>query len=343
VRELLRAIELFQDLDESSLQRIAAAVEEVSLPADTHLFREGTAADALFVIRSGSVRITVQPPGGGVPIVVMRLAAPAVVGERGLLLGARSASALTDAPSVFLKLDRSTAQGLAADDLSIRSWLDALAGGRLHGAPGSVPEGDEGIRILGHRDYVGGGLWEEIGRLQFDFLVAQGLRPSHCLLDIACGALRGGVHFIAYLEAGNYLGLDKERTLVTLGIEKELGVATYAEKKPQLVVSASFEFQRFTKRPDMSIAQSLFTHLNPADIRLCLGNLREFVATGHRLYATFFEGDSSGNRAGSHSLAGFRYSRAELERFGSETGWRAAYLGDWQHPRRQMMMRYAAV
>ncbi len=31
-----------------------------------------------------------------------------------------------------------------------------------------------------------GGRWEEIGRLQFDFLVAEGLMPAHTLLDIGC-------------------------------------------------------------------------------------------------------------------------------------------------------------
>lgn len=320
---------------------MVSAAEAVSLAADAELFREGAPADALFILRSGSVRITVQPPGGGIPIVVTRLAAPAVVGERGLLGGVRAASVVTDAPSVLLKLDRATVQGLAGDDPSIRSWLDAVVRGALRGAPGLPPDGDEGIRILGHRDYVGG-LWEEIGRLQFDFLVAQGLRPSHCLLDIGCGALRGGVHFIRYLERGNYLGLDKEGTLVELGTAKELGVAAYEEKRPEFVISAAFEFQKFHRRPDLSIAQSLFTHLNPADIRLCLSNLREFVAVDHRLYATFFEGDSSANRPRSHSLACFQYSRAQMERFAAETGWRSLYLGDWKNPRRLMMMRYDA-
>ncbi len=42
-----------------------------------------------------------------------------------------------------------------------------------------------------HRDMVGG-MWEEIGRLQFEFLRARGLKPSHRLLDIGCGSLRGG-------------------------------------------------------------------------------------------------------------------------------------------------------
>lgn len=95
--------------------------------------------------------------------------------------------------------------------------------------------------------------------------------------------MRGGVHFIGYLERGSYLGLDKEGTLVELGIAKELGVAAYEEKRPELVISATFEFQKFHRRPDLSIAQSLFTHLNPADIRLCLSNLRELVAADHRL------------------------------------------------------------
>ena len=49
-----------------------------------------------------------------------------------------------------------------------------------------------GVRRLGHRAFVGGDgdLWDRIGRLQFDFLVSQGLRPEHVLLDFACGSLR---------------------------------------------------------------------------------------------------------------------------------------------------------
>jgi len=45
-----------------------------------------------------------------------------------------------------------------------------------------------------------------MGQWQLDFLVGQGLRPWHCLLDLACGSLRAGVRFIDYLEPGHYLG-----------------------------------------------------------------------------------------------------------------------------------------
>ena len=200
-------------------------------------------------------------------------------------------------------------------------------------------EGERQLQKLGHRTYVGG-MWEEIGLLQFEFLVRQGLKPSDCLLDIACGSLRGGVHFINYLDVGNYLGIDKEKALIELGIEKELAREVYEYKKPEFVVSDNFEFEKFSKRPRFSIAQSLFTHLIPRDICLCFEKLRAFVEPGHIFFATFLEGDSSANLNTSHSLVGFHYSREEMAAFGSKRGWKATYIGNWNHPKNQMMMRY---
>ena len=86
----------------------------------------------------------------------------------------------------------------------------------------SNPEGSMGLLYSNHRD-LAGGMWEEIGKLQFDFMMQQGLKPHHVLLDIGCGPLRGGVYFIKYLDKGNYLGIDKNKSLVNGGIEKELG------------------------------------------------------------------------------------------------------------------------
>jgi hypothetical protein len=114
-------------------------------------------------------------------------------------------------------------------------------------------------------------------------------------------------------------------------------------KKPEFVVSDRFEFDKFAKKPQFSIAQSLFTHLNSRDISLCLKNLRQFVEQGHVFFATFNEGASSSNSETSHSHAGFRYSRDEMVMFGERAGWKATYIGHWNHPRNQMMMKYEAV
>jgi len=203
----------------------------------------------------------------------------------------------------------------------------------------TLEEGDEGIGIMGHREYVGG-KWEEIGRLQFDFLVQQGLKPTHCFLDIACGCLRGGINFIQYLEPGNYLGIEKESSLIDIGIHSELGKEIYEHKKPELVVSGAFEFHKFSKRPHFSLAQSLFSHLSETDICLCLKHLGQFVGPDHIFFATFLEGDSVGNPTDSHSLKGFEYTRAAMEHFGESNGWKATYIGDWNHPRNQKMIKY---
>lgn len=208
--------------------------------------------------------------------------------------------------------------------------------------PGAPREGPAGIAELGHREYVGG-LWEEVGALQFAFLIAEGLRPEHCLLDIGCGALRGGVRFIPYLAPGNYLGLDKEPRLLALGLSEEVGATLAAERRPELIAADDFAFERFSRRPDYSLAQSLFTHLAPDDVVRCLTRLRAVVAPGHRFLATFFEGDPVGNAAFSHSHLPFRYPRTWLEDAGRAAGWEPVYIGAWGHPRDQRMMRFVAV
>jgi hypothetical protein len=200
-------------------------------------------------------------------------------------------------------------------------------------------EGRLGIAILGHRPYVGAH-WDEVGRLQFDFMVEHGLQPTNVLLDIGCGSLRGGVHFIGYLDRGNYLGIEKERALIRLALAKELPRDVRKQKRPEFVISSVFEFDRFSKQPDFSLAQSLFTHLTPTDIELALGNLRAIVSSDHQLYATFSSGDSERNPLQSASHKNFFYSPDELIAMGAHTGWSADYIGDWGHPRNQKMMRF---
>jgi hypothetical protein len=202
------------------------------------------------------------------------------------------------------------------------------------------PQGPEGVRILGHREYVGGA-WREIGNLQFEYLVNQGLRPEHYLIDIACGSLRGGVHFVRYLEPGHYLGIEKEASLVQAGIDKELSKEVYNAKKPELVVSSTFEFTKFSSRPHFALAQSLFTHLPPKIITDCFHKLRDFIREDGVFYATYFEAAAERkNPPEADDHAGFFYTRKQMCQFGESTGWRFDYVGDWSHPRRQVMIRY---
>lgn len=200
----------------------------------------------------------------------------------------------------------------------------------------------ERIREMGHRTFVGGDgrFWEEIAKLQYDFMISEGLMPEHVLLDVACGSLRAGRLFINYLAPGNYLGLDKEIDLIIRGVADELGINTFVEKRPVFVVSENFEFNNFTKQPDYVLAQSLFTHLTSAGIYNCLKSLRQFITGKVVFYATFFESLSAyENPPESDSLESFIYTRDQLKTLAELSGWKMHYIGDWGHPRGQKIVK----
>jgi SAM-dependent methyltransferase len=216
--------------------------------------------------------------------------------------------------------------------------LSKVAGGRFWKQEGSL-----GVGMVGHRAYIGG-RWEEYGQLEFNYLVEHGLKPESVLLDIACGSLRAGVHFIPYLDAGNYLGIEKESSLIKQALAKELAPEIRDAKRPELVISADFEFDKFSKQADFSLAWSLFTHLNVADLEKCLRNLRSYAPVGHQLFGTFLPGTSDENASNSHAHAAFYYAPDVMTEMGERLGFECDYLGEID-PSRDMkmhMMRFIA-
>jgi hypothetical protein len=202
------------------------------------------------------------------------------------------------------------------------------------------PEGDKGIKRMGHRDYIGGH-WDAIGSLQFDFLVSRGLKPESYLLDIACGSLRLGVKAIPYLDPGHYLGIEKESGLVAAGLEHELDKDIRAERSPAIVISDAFEFEKFDQKADFAIAQSLFSHFPPELINQCFKKLHPSFADGGVFFATYFEVDTPRNNPSKpHDHGYYAYTRSEMLAFGEANGFAANYIGDWNHPRDQVVVEY---
>jgi hypothetical protein len=161
------------------------------------------------------------------------------------------------------------------------------------------------------------------------------------MIDIACGSLRAGVHFIRYLDAGKYCGMEKERDLIRAGIAEELGRELFHAKRPNFIITDRFAFECCDVPPDFALAQSLFTHLTPELIGLCLGNLRRCIAGDGVFFATFNESKSAKpNPAEPHDHDMFFYTRSQMEDFGSRAGWIPTYIGGWGHPRDQVMMSY---
>lgn len=199
-----------------------------------------------------------------------------------------------------------------------------------------------------HRDLVGG-LWHEVGRLQFDYLRHNGLRPDQHLLDIGCGSLRGGIHFAAYLQPGRYWGVDAVGSLLRAG-RGELDRAGLSGRVPDsnLLEDAEFDFERFGRSFDMALAQSLFTHLSINRIRLCLYRLAQVMPAQGRLFATYFEVpehhplDQPFFHPGGIVSYGhkdpFHYRPSAIVDFTASMPWRLVETSEWGHPRDQRMM-----
>jgi len=201
---------------------------------------------------------------------------------------------------------------------------------------------------LNLRDRVGG-MWNEIGKHQFDFLISQGLKPSNTFLDVGCGCFRGGIHFIKYLNDGNYYGIDKSQELLNSGIEKELPLVGLENSKIHTACREDFLFSHFNIKFDFAIAQSVFTHLPWNTILQCLSEMKKVLDENGKFYATFFE-DVEGKHATTsilHDPGGivtypdkdpFHYTFSTFEEMGCQVGLNVKLIGNWNHPRNQQIM-----
>ncbi len=145
----------------------------------------------------------------------------------------------------------------------------------------------EELKTFDHRTDVGG-KWDEIGYLQISFMKSQGLEPHMKFLDIGCGCLRGGKHFINYLKPNHYFGIDCNRQLIEIGRKKELGLNFWKVSDRSFLVDDYFNFNKFEKIFDSALAFSLFTHLPSHYLKLCLHRLSKVFRSGSQFYATFW-------------------------------------------------------
>jgi len=173
------------------------------------------------------------------------------------------------------------------------------------------------------RKYVGGN-WDTSGKKQFDFMVEEGLKPKHKLLDIGCGNFRGGRFFIDYLDKGNYYGFDHNEEIVEYGRCHEL-TSEQRGKEIVLLVNDDFIFD-FRTQFNFALAKSVFTHLTKERIKLCLDNLRKVLKDDGVFCASIFIGNSKNNLEKDCDTKRFAYSVAEIEELANN--WKIEPLGN---------------
>ncbi len=197
-----------------------------------------------------------------------------------------------------------------------------------------------------------GGRWETIGRQQFDFLVAEGLAPHHEFIEIGCGVLRGGLHYIGHLDTSRYHGIDINPQMIE-GARHELAQASLDHKAPQLRVTDTFDID-FGVPLDMGIAVSVFTHVPWNSCYFALAQLGRYLAHGGRFYATYFPGPAGPDRfepitqkivaPATHPVTTYadrnpyHYAADDFAHLAELCGLELRVIGDWGHLRGQHML-----
>jgi CRP-like cAMP-binding protein len=130
---LLSDLDLLADANRSTLERLAAAAQEVDLPPDEVLIQEGDQPDYLWILASGE--LLVQSSDRLASRELALVTAPGYVGELGLLHGIkRTATVRTSQQSSLLRIDGQDFLS-ALEDSRPSPALLSLAGTRLARGP----------------------------------------------------------------------------------------------------------------------------------------------------------------------------------------------------------------
>ena len=183
-----------------------------------------------------------------------------------------------------------------------------------------------------------GGRWEQMGQIQFAFLVKYGLEPHHTMLDIGCGTLRAGNHFIRYLNPGNYTGIDISSEAIEYG-KKLVCEKGLSSKQARIILSENknLKFEEFSGvKFDYLLAQSVFTHLKPEHIEECFKYVGQIMKENSAFYFTFNEA----NQFTQTGRKNFSYPFSFFETLSLQYGFEAEnYSNNYNPPGDQRMIK----
>lgn len=126
----LRRCGLFAGLDDPSLELVADALRPRRFRRGETIFHAGDPGDALFVVASGQVKITIPPDDGSEPAILTTIGPGGFFGELALLDGARRSATAVALDAVTTEVLRRDAFDRLVDEQPPlrRALLAALAG-----------------------------------------------------------------------------------------------------------------------------------------------------------------------------------------------------------------------
>ncbi|GFP79984.1 hypothetical protein PHJA_000141800 [Phtheirospermum japonicum] len=102
------------------------------------------------------------------------------------------------------------------------------------------------------------------GRDVFEFLAGSAqLKPGSRVLEIGCGTLRVGLHFIRYLDPEHFHCLERDELSLMAALRYELPSQGLLSKRPLIVRGEDMEFDKFGRDVvyDLIYASAVFLHM----------------------------------------------------------------------------------
>jgi CRP/FNR family transcriptional regulator, cyclic AMP receptor protein len=218
VRELLRSVPIFSDVEDPGIETLTRVVARKVYPKDGVVFFENEAGDTLFMILTGRIKVTILGDDGR-EIILTVLGPGDFFGEMSLLDNEpRSATAIATEETELVSLQRADFETVLSDNKEIALGLIRILTQRLRRA-------DQQIETLALLDVYG-----RVARLIVDLAKEEGRR-----LKDGRVAFRRATH----QEIANHIGTTRE-TVTRILKDLERAGRIKVEGR-ELVVPADYE------------------------------------------------------------------------------------------------------
>lgn len=174
-------------------------------------------------------------------------------------------------------------------------------------------------------------LYDRVGIDTFAVLKDLGLKVESTLLDVGCGSLCSGRHFLAYLEAGNYYAVEPNTWLLEEMVEKELGENWPGWKEMHLYSFDDFKLSRIGRTFDFVLAHSIFTHATQAQVKTIMDEARQVMHADSVFAATYYYASADSDRPEWSWPGGVSYTDEFIVRTAAECRLRIERLAT-KHP-----------
>lgn len=160
--------------------------------------------------------------------------------------------------------------------------------------------------MRGYHQTLGPQLDPNEGTKTLHGLFTLGLLSTHKVADYGCGRLRTGRHLIAFLDPGNYYGLDVTEKFFSAGVA-EINEDLVTKRKPHFYVIDRQTIQRLSEiNFDFVLLEGVLQCVPPSKLKDLVGNLSYLCAEHTRVIASLLEAPKSiavGTISFRHSIA----------------------------------------